>query len=137
MYRISLQVVRLHLRPIGTVSSPYKSPEEAPRQGVGRAEVSRILLDEGFERILAGLGEGKAVILYWLHRANRTRIWSEERGKGVFATRGQDRPNPIGLALVEVLGVEGREVRVRHLDAIDGTPVLDILDPAALRAGHG
>ena len=130
-------MVRLHLRPIGIVSSPYKSPEEAPRQGAGRAEVSRILLDEGPEGVLADLNGGRAVVLYWLHRADRTVVFSRERGKGVFATRGQDRPNPIGIALVEVLGVEGREVRVRHLDAIDGTPVLDILDPATLGAGHG
>ncbi|MEK6978144.1 MAG: tRNA (N6-threonylcarbamoyladenosine(37)-N6)-methyltransferase TrmO [Candidatus Hydrothermarchaeota archaeon] len=130
-------MVRLHLRPIGTVSSPYKSLEEAPRQGAGRGEISRILLDEGSEGVLADLEGGRAVILYWLHKADRTVVFSRERGKGVFATRGQDRPNPIGLALVEVLGVEGREVRVRHLDAIDGTPVLDILDPSTLGAGHG
>lgn len=86
---------------------------------------------------MADLRGGRALVLYWLHKADRTVVFSQEREKGVFATRGQDRPNPIGIALVEVLGVEGREVRVRHLDAIDGTPVLDILDPATLGAGHG
>ncbi len=114
----------MKLKPIGVVKSPYKSREEAPRQGVDREEVSTLSFydKEHVDRIR---GSRRLRLLYWMHLANRATLWSEKKKRGVFATRSPDRPNPIAVAVVEVLKTQDKKALVKHLDAIDGAPILD------------
>ncbi len=117
----------LKLRPIGFIVSPYKTMEEAPRQGFLSRQPSRIVIYEAYRKGLDGIKAGMELdVLYWMDRAERERLYSEGKGRGVFLTRSPHRPNPIGVSTVKVLEVGDGEVVVRGLDAIDGTPVLDI-----------
>jgi tRNA-Thr(GGU) m(6)t(6)A37 methyltransferase TsaA len=121
------------LHPIGLVRSPLKDPADAPRQGDEGAP--QVWLDlspdvaEGLEGITVG---DNLLVLTWLDRARRDVLKLRPRGDstrpltGVFATRSADRPNPIGLHRVTVLEIFGPRLRVEPLEAIDGTPVVDI-----------
>jgi tRNA-Thr(GGU) m(6)t(6)A37 methyltransferase TsaA len=131
------------LTPVGTVSSPLKDPERAPRQGDEGAPEARIMIEPTAAPAMVGLSVGdRVVLLTWLHLASRDVVTVHPRGDrsrpatGVFATRSQDRPNPIGLHEVEVLEVCDDHLVVGGLEAVDGTPVLDIksaLGPVATR----
>jgi tRNA-Thr(GGU) m(6)t(6)A37 methyltransferase TsaA len=131
------------LHPVGVVSSPVTRPEDAARQGDEGAPDCWIVLDPSVTDAAAHLSQGDAlVVLTWLHRADRTVRQVHPRDDparplcGVFSTRSPDRPNPIGLHSVELLEKDGRRLHVRGLEAIDGTPVLDLkpaLGPAATR----
>jgi len=108
-------------------------PAAAPKQGFEGAPDAWLVLDEGVLDGLDGLRSGAHVIvLTWLDRARRDILRVHPRDdvanpeRGVFTTRSADRPNPIGLHEVEVLAIEGERVRVSDLEAVDGTPVLDI-----------
>ena len=121
------------LTPIGAVRSPLTSLEDAPRQGDEGAPDAEVVLEPGFAAGLAGVEPGdRVVLLTWFHLAARDVLSVHPRGdtsrapQGVFATRSPDRPNPIGLHEVEVAGVDGATLRVRGLEAIDGTPVVDV-----------
>jgi tRNA-Thr(GGU) m(6)t(6)A37 methyltransferase TsaA len=121
------------LRPIGVVESPLVDPDAAPRQGDEGAPDAWLVFDAGVRPALADLAVGaEIIVLTWLHRANRATLAVHPRDDrnrpvcGVFATRSQDRPNPIGLHTVRVLAIDDLRIRVRHLEAIDGTPVLDV-----------
>jgi tRNA-Thr(GGU) m(6)t(6)A37 methyltransferase TsaA len=123
----------LDLAPIGTVSSPLRDPAAAPKQGDEGAPDAWLVLDPDVVAGLDGIEAGDEVlVLTWLDRARRDVLSVHPRGdgtrpaQGVFATRSPDRPNPIGLHLVEVAEIDGNRVRVRRLEALDGTPVLDI-----------
>lgn len=121
------------LRPIGEVESPLTDTELAPKQGnEGSPEAQLVLKSE----VLAGL-EGiqpgdRVVVLTWLDRSDRDVLRVHPRDdpanpiQGVFNTRSADRPNPIGLHPVEIISIENGRLRVRDLEALDGTPVLDI-----------
>jgi tRNA-Thr(GGU) m(6)t(6)A37 methyltransferase TsaA len=92
-----------------------------------------IVMEEGVIQGLDGIQAGdKLFVLCWFHKADREILKLHPRGdpaipkRGVFATRSPDRPNPIGLCLVDVLSIEGRTIKVRGLDAVDGTPVVDL-----------
>ena len=121
------------VRPIGVVRSPLRDRESAPRQGSEGAPTAVLELTpsvvEGLDGVEAGL---ELVVLTWLHEAHRDVLRVHPRGDesnpltGVFATRSPDRPNPIGLHRVTVLGVAGSALTVAPLEAIDGTPVLDL-----------
>lgn len=113
----------MNLRPIGVIKSPYKSRKDAPKQGLDREEVSTLIFYERkhVDRIR---GSKRLRLLYWMHLADRSTLWSEKKKRGVFATRSPDRPNPIGVAVVEIVKAEDKEVLVKHLDALDGTPIL-------------
>jgi tRNA-Thr(GGU) m(6)t(6)A37 methyltransferase TsaA len=111
------------LQPIGVVKSPYKSREEAPRQGVDREEVSTLLFYDK-KHVDKLRGSKRLRLLYWMHLANRKVLWGCEKRRGIFATRSPDRPNPIGIAIVEVIKTQDKKVLVKHLDALDGTPIL-------------
>jgi len=121
------------LHPIGIVRSPLKDRNKAPNQGGEGAPDARIELapwvEDGLDRIKAG---DQLIIITWLHESRRDVLKTHPRGDesvpltGVFATRSPDRPNPLGLHPVTVLEIAGRELRVRPLEAIDGTPVVDI-----------
>lgn len=121
------------LRPIGVVRSSLTRREDCPSQGSEGAPEAGIDLDPAVAEGLDGIEPGQAVIvLTWLHLAHRDVLRVHPRGnaetplRGVFATRSPSRPNPIGLHRVDVLAVEGSHLRVRPLEALDGTPVLDI-----------
>ncbi len=119
------------VKPIGIVSSPYKMPGDAPRQGRLAPVESRIEIYPEYEGGLSGLLDyDKLFIFCWFDRSRRDQLRVERPGRGgargVFATRSPDRPNPIGLTLVDLLEINGRILRVRGLDALDGTPILDI-----------
>src|SRR5689334_15727531 len=121
------------LRPIGVVQSQLSDPALAPRQGDEGGPEAILVLDEDMLEAARDLSPGSEVfVLTWLHLARRDVLSVHPRDNpatpltGVFATRSQDRPNPIGLHRVTIVAVEGTRVRVRDLEAIDGTPVLDV-----------
>jgi tRNA-Thr(GGU) m(6)t(6)A37 methyltransferase TsaA len=123
----------MRLRPIGRVHSPLRDRAEAPKQGDEGAPEARVEIDSEFAAGLEGIGAGEELlVLTWLDRAGRDVLSVHPRGDlgrpptGVFATRSPDRPNPIGLHRVRVLAAEGGRLRVAGLEAIDGTPVLDL-----------
>ncbi len=117
-------------RAIGYVRSRFTEPAEADAM---RQEESALVIDPAFAEGLEGLQPGDALmVIYVLDRVKEVLLKVHPRGdptkplKGVFATRSQYRPNPIGLTGVRVLAVEGNIVRVRGLDALDGSPILDL-----------
>lgn len=121
------------LRPIGRVVSELVDAATAPRQGDEGAPDAWIEVRDDLREAVADLPIGADVLLLtWLDRADRDVLFVHPRGdaarprESVFLTRSPDRPNPIGLHRVTVLGVEGGRVRVGGLEALDGTPVLDI-----------
>lgn len=123
----------LELRAIGTVVSPLSDPALAPRQGDEGGPEALLVFDEDIVEAARDLRPGSEVfVLTWLHRARRDVLSVHPRDNqdnpltGVFSTRSQDRPNPIGLHRVTVVAVEGTRVRVQDLEAIDGTPVIDV-----------
>jgi tRNA-Thr(GGU) m(6)t(6)A37 methyltransferase TsaA len=121
------------LHAIGIVRSPLKDRNRAPNQGSEGAPDAWIELApsfrEGLDRIEAG---DELIVITWLHESRRDVLKTFPRGDtsvpltGVFATRSPDRPNPLGLHPVTVLEIVGCELKVRPLEAIDGTPVVDI-----------
>jgi len=120
------------MKPIGVVRSPYVWREEAPRQAtVGDARIGVIVLRPGLQNTLQDvLGFDYLWVLAWFHQSHGWRqqvMPPRDRVKrGLFATRSPDRPNPIGLSAVQILAVVGNRIRVRGLDLLDGTPVLDL-----------
>ena len=127
--------------PIGWVSSRLRNPADAPKQAHEGAPDARIEVAARFLPALDRLAVGQELlILTWLHQARRDLLAVHPRDDptqpltGVFATRSADRPNPIGLHRVRLLAVESSVLHVDRLEAIDGTPVLDI-KPALAEAG--
>ena len=125
--------IDLRLRPVGRVLSPLTDPEAAPKQGDEGAPEAWIEVEEAVREALAGVEAGaELIVLTWLDRADRELLRVHPRGDperpllGVFATRSPARPNPIGLHRVRVLEVDGARLRVADLEALDGTPVLDL-----------
>jgi tRNA-Thr(GGU) m(6)t(6)A37 methyltransferase TsaA len=124
---------RYVLNPIGYVESSLVDPVSAPKQGEEGAPDAWLVLDERVGEGLRGLQAGNAIlVLTWLDRARRDLLVVHPRDnpanplRGVFATRSADRPNPVGLHRVEILDIHGTRIRVRNLEALDGTPVLDL-----------
>jgi putative methyltransferase, YaeB/AF_0241 family len=123
----------IELVPVGHVESPLADPADAPEQGDEGAPEAVIVIDPAYARAVADVPAGaELVVLSWLHLADRDVLAVHPRGAasrpltGVFATRSQDRPNPIGLHRVHVLETNGLRLRVRGSEAVDGTPVLDL-----------
>lgn len=123
----------IELTPIGRVESPLTDPASAPKQGDEGAPDAWLVFDAAVLEALDGIEVGNEVIvLTWLDRARRDVLRVHPRDdhsrpeQGVFTTRSQDRPNPIGLHRVEVVAIEGKRVRVRNLEAVDGTPIVDM-----------
>jgi tRNA-Thr(GGU) m(6)t(6)A37 methyltransferase TsaA len=121
------------LHPIGVVRSPLRSPREAPRQACEGAPPARLEILPEFREALDGIAAGDdIVVLTWLHQASRDVRRVHPRGDhtiplaGVFATRSPGRPNPIGLHRVTVTRIDDGTVDVGALEAVDGTPVVDI-----------
>lgn len=121
------------LRPIGRVVSELTDRAAAPKQGDEGAPQARIELEPAVAAGLEGLAPGdRVIVLTWLHLADRDVLRVHPRGdpanpmRGVFGTRSPARPNPIGLHEVEVVAVEDAALVVRPLEAVDGTPVVDL-----------
>jgi tRNA-Thr(GGU) m(6)t(6)A37 methyltransferase TsaA len=119
------------LHPVGHVRSPYKAKGDAPRQGRFSDTVSEIVIDGKYRDALWQIeGQKNLWVFCWFDRADRTVLRAVPPGssaeKGVFAIRSPDRPNPVSLCLVDLLEVNGTVLKVRGLDAFDGTPVVDI-----------
>jgi tRNA-Thr(GGU) m(6)t(6)A37 methyltransferase TsaA len=121
------------LRPIGRVTSPLTELADSPNQGDEGAPDAWIVLHPGLGPAVRHLTVGQeVVVLTWLDRAERAVLEVHPRGdrsrplQGVFSTRSPDRPNPIGLHEVQIVAVDDTRIQVRNLEAIDGTPVLDI-----------
>ena len=138
------------IRPVGVVRSALKDPADAPKQGALTEQEAEVVVDPAYLPALEGLRErvapageavsgdsphrksGKIIVICWMHGADRDRLKVHPRGqeerpeRGVFSTRSPHRPNPLSLHTVTLLGIDGNILRVRGMDAIDGTPVVDI-----------
>ena len=121
------------LRPVGRVESSLVDPAAAPRQGDEGAPSAWLVFEPDVDLALRDLHVGdRVIVLTWLHRASRDVLTVHPRNDpdrqltGVFSTRSQDRPNPVGLHPVDILAVDGRRILVSHLEAIDGTPIIDV-----------
>jgi tRNA-Thr(GGU) m(6)t(6)A37 methyltransferase TsaA len=119
--------------PVGHVESPLTDVAAAPNQGDEGAPDAWLVFESTVRDALDGIRAGEDVlVLTWLDRARRDVLRVHPRGdrsrpeQGVFATRSPDRPNPVGLHRVRVLAVDGLRVHVRDLEAVDGTPIVDI-----------
>jgi len=126
-------VERLELQVIGRVRSPLRDPADAPRQGDEGAPRASLVLNPAVWPGLDGLRVGAEIlVLTWLHRARRDVLRTRPRNdpdrqeQGVFTTRSPDRPNPLGLHRVRVIAFDGNAVEVDGLEAVDGTPVVDL-----------
>jgi tRNA-Thr(GGU) m(6)t(6)A37 methyltransferase TsaA len=124
---------RYVIRPIGFVESPLVDVADAPKQGDEGAPDAWIVIDPAYRPALHGLETGTDIIvLTWLDRADRSALATRPRDdparplSGVFATRSQHRPNPIGLHTVTILAIDDTRILVRSLEALDRTPVIDI-----------
>ena len=123
----------MELSPIGVVESPLTDPATAPKQGREGAPEAMLVIQPEVAAGLDGIAAGdEVIVLTWLDRANRAVLRVHPRDdpanpeRGVFSTRSADRPNPIGLHVVEVVEIDDTRLRVRNLEAVDGTPVLDL-----------
>jgi tRNA-Thr(GGU) m(6)t(6)A37 methyltransferase TsaA len=121
------------LRPVGVIRSTLRDPDQAPKQGSEGAPDAWIEIDLAFAGALMGIAAGDALlVITWLHRGDRSVVQVHPRDDpknpltGVFATRSQDRPNPLGLHRVTVREIAGTRLRVGPMEAIDGTPVVDV-----------
>ncbi len=119
------------VRPIGVIRSPYKTRADAPRQGRHSKVISEV---EVFPEVAAGLdGMDRCryfYVLWWADQAERDLLHvtppGEKDERGVFGTRSPARPNPVALSLVRWIERTGNSIRVQWLDAVDGSPVLDL-----------
>ena len=121
------------IEPIGIIRSELTDLAEVPKQGIEGGVEAWLEILPKVAQGLAGIKIGDhLIVLTWLHLAQRDTLQVHPRGrqeaplKGVFATRSQDRPNPVGLHQVTVLEVAEQKIKVAPLEAIDGTPLVDI-----------
>jgi tRNA-Thr(GGU) m(6)t(6)A37 methyltransferase TsaA len=129
-----MNTARFAILPIGYVSSTLVDREHAPKQGHEGAPEAWLVFAPEYVEGLRDLQAGEEVIvLTWLHRADRSTLSVHPRDdssaplRGVFSTRSQDRPNPIGVHRVKILEIiEGIQFRVADLEAFDGTPIIDV-----------
>jgi tRNA-Thr(GGU) m(6)t(6)A37 methyltransferase TsaA len=122
----------IELRPIGSVRSTIRERADAPKQGREGAPDAWLEIDASLTTALDGLRVGdEVVVITWLHLADRETQTVHPRNDlsrlcGVFATRSPDRPNPLGLHRVTVRAIDGTRLQVGPLEAIDGTPIVDL-----------
>jgi tRNA-Thr(GGU) m(6)t(6)A37 methyltransferase TsaA len=121
------------LMPIGVVESPLADPATAPKQGHEGSPEATLVFEARVREGLDGIRPGDdLVVLTWLHRARRDVLRVHPRDDlsnpetGVFSTRSADRPNPVGVHRVRVVSIDGLRLGVRNLEAVDGTPVVDV-----------
>lgn len=123
----------MKLQPIGHVESPLTDRSAAPKQGDEGAPGAWLVFAPEYARAMTELAAGQDVlVLTWLDRADRSVLAVHPRSDpkrpetGVFSTRSPDRPNPIGLHRASIVAVDGLRVHVAHLEALDGTPIVDV-----------
>ncbi len=121
------------LRVIGRVESPLTNPSDAPKQADDTAPPAWLVLAPGVREGLSDIRVGdRLLVVTWLHRARRDvlRVHPQDRPdlplRGVFSTRSADRPNPLGLHPVHVTAVAAGRIQVDRLEAVDGTPIIDL-----------
>jgi tRNA-Thr(GGU) m(6)t(6)A37 methyltransferase TsaA len=123
----------MNLVAVGKVESPLTDRASAPKQGDEGAPEAWLAFEPAFAEALEGIATGdELLVLTWLDRGRRDVLRVHPRGdptraqQGVFNTRSPDRPNPIGLHRVTVAEIDGTRMRVRELEALDGTPIVDV-----------
>ncbi len=134
---------RYEVRAIGRVESRLTDLDVAPRQADEGAPEAWLVFEESVREGLGSIRPGsELIVITWLDRARRDILTVRPRGdanralEGVFSTRSPDRPNPIGLHQVEITAVDGCRLRVRQLEALDGTPILDVKPVLANEISH-
>jgi len=122
----------IELKPIGTIHSTFKSPQDMPIQPTGARGVRGwVALDPALQEGLRDLeGFSHIFLIYLFHRGGPPRLtvtpFMDDRPRGVFATRAPSRPNPIGLSLVRLVAVRSARLEIVDVDILDGTPLLDL-----------
>ncbi|TYO95288.1 tRNA (N6-threonylcarbamoyladenosine(37)-N6)-methyltransferase TrmO [Desulfallas thermosapovorans] len=121
----------MQLQPIGVIHTPYKKSGEAPRQGRYSRDKCVMEIFSAYTPGLKDITEAShLIVLYWCSQANREKLQTKtpysDVIRGVFACRSPSRPNPIAFCVAELVSVEGNKLTVRGLDALDGSPLLDI-----------
>jgi len=119
-------------KPIGIIHSPFKEPKGTPIQPTGARNVDATV--ELFPEYVEGLkdleGFSHIILIYHFHLSKHTSLrvkpYMDDELRGVFATRAPSRPNPIGISVVRLVKVEGNILHIQDVDAVDGTPLLDI-----------
>lgn len=121
------------LHPIGFIHSPLRNRKDAPKQGREGAPNARLEVNPNLTEALNGIHVGdELIVITWFHQSQRDVLQVRPRDDlnnpltGVFATRSPDRPNPLGLHRVTVLQIDGSRLQIGPIEAIDGTPVVDI-----------
>jgi tRNA-Thr(GGU) m(6)t(6)A37 methyltransferase TsaA len=142
------QVMKIEYHPIGVIHSPFTELEGMPIQPAGAPGIQGTV--ELFPEYREGLqdleGFSHLILLYHFHRSQgfdlRVIPFLDRQPRGLFATRAPKRPNPIGLSVVKLLGIQGGTLHIENIDIVDGTPLLDIKPyipefdgPAAVRTG--
>ena len=124
---------RYEVIPVGWVESPLTEMVQAPRQADEGAPPAWLVFEADVGDAIRDLRPGtEIIVLTWLDRADRSVLVTRPRDDpgnpltGVFSTRSPHRPNPVGLHRVRVIAVDGLRVQVNHLEALDGTPVIDV-----------
>ncbi len=122
---------KMKMKPIGVIHTPYKSTKEAPYQGCKSDETGEIEIFDEYARGLKDVeGFSHLIILYWMHKSTNYSLliktpW-DDKLHGLFTTRSQNRPNPIGLSVVRLIKRDGNILKIKGIDAIEETPVIDI-----------
>jgi tRNA-Thr(GGU) m(6)t(6)A37 methyltransferase TsaA len=119
-------------RPIGTIHSPFRQPEGTPIQPPGATGIRGTV--EVFPQYTEGLrdidGFSHIILIYHFHLSRTSTLLAkpflDDKAHGIFAIRGVSRPNPIGISVVRLVGIEGNILQIQDVDVIDGTPLLDI-----------
>jgi tRNA (adenine37-N6)-methyltransferase len=121
----------MEIKPIGIISSSYKVKKGSPHQGRFSDKTSQIKLFDEYIEGLEGIEKYKhLIVLYWMDRAEKHKLKVIPHGKtdkrGIFSTRAPLRPNPIAMCVVELLELKDNTLTVKWLDALDGSPLIDI-----------
>jgi tRNA-Thr(GGU) m(6)t(6)A37 methyltransferase TsaA len=125
---------------IGKIRTPWRTRGECPKRGSGDGLICSIVVDERWRAALSDLADHKRIqVLYWMHLSRRDLVLQTPirtgRTTGTFALRSPVRPNPIASAVVDLIELDGVTLRVRGLDCVDGTPLIDI-KPARATPGE-
>jgi len=123
--------MKFELKPIGIIHTPYKDKKEIPCQGYKSDKIGEVEIFSEFEEALKDIeGFSHIYLIYYFHEATGyeplVKTFLDTQKHGVFAARHYNRPNPIGISVVELIEREGNILRVRQIDVLDGTPLLDI-----------
>ncbi|MBD3155030.1 MAG: tRNA (N6-threonylcarbamoyladenosine(37)-N6)-methyltransferase TrmO [Candidatus Aenigmarchaeota archaeon] len=123
--------MKIEIEPIGVIHSPHKTREETPIQPYFSDDIGEV---EVFDKFKDGLkdveGFSHLILVYFFHKSDKTVLQSapflDRKPKGVFAMRHPDRPNHIGISVVKLIEINGNILKVKGIDVLDGTPLLDI-----------